>query len=216
VEPSISSSNQYLPGPWPHLVARVSTRYRPQPDSAPGLGRMPPATGGAPPLPPSITPPRTPPPPPPPPPPPRPPPPPPPPPATPVDHVDPEPAVLDLCRHPDRVVRAEPRVTHAVRDELAHEEPGVVQRGGRDGELGEGRPYVRQDVRQGGHLEIQALPGPRRRSPALDLHLRVLPRRGPSNTCGRVAADLFGSVWVEPSLDARCHRSGTSHPGPSS
>src|SRR4029450_13835306 len=47
--------------------------------------------------------------------------------AAPVDHVDPERAVLDLRRNPDRVVRADPRVTHAVRDELAHQEPCVVQ-----------------------------------------------------------------------------------------
>jgi len=55
VELPVSSSNQYLPVPWPHLVARVSTRYRPQPDSDPGVGRIPPATGGPPPRPPSIT-----------------------------------------------------------------------------------------------------------------------------------------------------------------
>jgi hypothetical protein len=42
----MSSSNQCRPAPWPHLVARVSTRYRPQPDAAPGVGRIAPAREG--------------------------------------------------------------------------------------------------------------------------------------------------------------------------
>ena len=72
-------------------------------------------------------------------------------------------------------------------DELAKQEPGIVQVPSGEGELGERRPDARKHARRRRHLEVQAVPGPGLRSAALHLHLMGC---SPSGTIRHVRGEL--------------------------